>query len=40
MESLAGMSNVLKQHKQEEVLALGRLGWTLQRIGQATVSIG
>jgi transposase len=30
------MSNVLEQHKQQEILALGRLGWTLQRIGQAT----
>ena len=36
MKSFAGMSNVLEQYKQEEVLALGRLGWTLQRIGQAT----
>src|SRR5918996_5783835 len=30
------MSNVLEPHKQQEVLALGRLGWTLQRIGKAT----
>src|SRR5687768_4651055 len=30
------MSNVLEPHKQQEVLALGRLGWTLTRIGRAT----
>jgi hypothetical protein len=30
------MSNVLEPHKQEEILALGRLGWTLTRIGRAT----
>jgi len=30
------MSNVLEPHKQEEVLALGRLGWTLTRIARAT----
>jgi hypothetical protein len=30
------MTNVLEQHKQHEVLALGRLGWTLRRIAQAT----
>jgi transposase len=30
------MSNVLEPHKQQQILALGRLGWTLQRIGQAT----
>lgn len=30
------MSNVLEQHTQEQVLALGRLGWTLSRIGEAT----
>ncbi len=30
------MTNVLEQHKQQEVLALGRLGWTLRRIAQAT----
>jgi len=30
------MSNVLEPHKQQEVLALGRLGWTLSRIGRAT----
>jgi transposase len=30
------MSNVLEQHKQQQVLTLGRLGWTLSRIGEAT----
>ena len=30
------MSNVLEQHKQHEILALGRLGWTLSRIAKAT----
>src|SRR5258708_5687710 len=30
------MSNVLEQQTQEQVLALGRLGWTLSRIGEAT----
>ncbi len=30
------MSNVLEQHKQQQVLTLGRLGWTLSRIGDAT----
>src|SRR5712691_3559566 len=30
------MSNVLDHHKQHEVLALGRLGWTLRRIADAT----
>jgi transposase len=30
------MSNVLDHHKQHEVLALGRLGWTLCRIADAT----
>src|SRR5262245_30290660 len=34
--SLAAMSNVLEPQKQQEVLALGRLGWTLTRIGRAT----
>ena len=31
----AGM-NVLNDHKREQVLALGRLGWTVRRIEQAT----
>jgi hypothetical protein len=30
------MGNVLEPYKQQEVLALGRLGWTLTRIGRAT----
>jgi hypothetical protein len=30
------MSNVLDQSKQQQILALGRLGWTLSRIQQAT----
>jgi hypothetical protein len=34
--SAAGMSNVLDDHKQQEIRALGRLGWTLSRIEQAT----
>ncbi len=30
------MSNVLDDEKQQQILALGRLGWTLRRIEQAT----
>jgi transposase len=30
------MSNVLDDHKQQEIRALGRLGWTLSRIQDAT----
>src|SRR5580700_3782577 len=30
------MSNVLDNEKQQQVLALGRLGWTLRRIEAAT----
>ncbi len=30
------MSNVLNYEKQQQVLSLGRLGWTLRRIEQAT----
>jgi len=30
------MGNVLSKEKREQVLALGRLGWTLRRIGEAT----
>jgi hypothetical protein len=29
---LAGMSNVLDDERQQQILALGRLGWTLRRI--------
>ena len=34
--SYAEMSNVLGEDKQQQILALGRLGWTLRRIEQAT----
>src|SRR5579859_2467737 len=30
------MSNVLSQEKQQQVIALGRLGWTLRKIQQTT----
>ena len=30
------MSNVLDDKKQQQILSLGRLGWTLRRIEQAT----
>jgi transposase len=30
------MSNVLDGDKQQQILALGRLGWTLRRVQQAT----
>src|SRR5262249_4701419 len=30
------MSNVLNQEKKQQVVALGKLGWTLRRIEQAT----
>ena len=30
------MGNVLQKAKQEQVIALGRLGWSLRRIEQAT----
>src|SRR5881396_315504 len=30
------MSNVLNEEKKQQVIALGRLGWTLRRIEQAT----
>src|SRR5881396_3621481 len=30
------MSNVLNEEKKQQILALGRLGWTLRRIEQAT----
>ena len=32
MWSPAGMANVLSETKKQQVLALGRLGWTLRRI--------
>jgi hypothetical protein len=34
--SVAGMSNVLDDAKQQQIRALGRLGWTLSRIQEAT----
>ena len=30
------MSNVLSEHKQQQVLALGRLGWSLRQIEETT----
>ena len=30
------MANVLKEENKQQVLALGRLGWSLRRIQQAT----
>jgi len=30
------MSNVLNREKREQIIALGRLGWSLRRIEQAT----
>ncbi len=30
------MTNILGDDKQQQILALGRLGWTLRRIEQAT----
>jgi hypothetical protein len=30
------MSNVLDHEKQQQILALGRLGWTVNRIAEAT----
>jgi hypothetical protein len=34
--SYAAMSNVLGDDKQQQIVALGRLGWSLRRIEQAT----
>ena len=34
--SLARMSNVLDEEKQQQIVALGRLGWSLRRIEAAT----
>ena len=36
MGPLASMTNILSDDKRREVLALGRRGWTLRRIEQAT----
>jgi hypothetical protein len=30
------MGNVLDDEKQQQILALGRLGWTVSRIAEAT----
>jgi hypothetical protein len=30
------MSNVLSEEKKQQVIALGRLGWSLRRIRRAT----
>src|SRR5262245_55735215 len=32
----AGMANVLSAEKRQQVIALGRLGWSLRRIEEAT----
>ena len=34
------MANVLKPEKQEQIRALGRLGWSLRRIEKATGHVG
>ena len=36
MTFLRGMSNVLGDDKRHQIVALGRLGWSLRRIEQAT----
>src|SRR5690349_6219906 len=36
MWSAAGMANVLSDEKKQQVLTLGRLGWSLRRIEEAT----
>jgi len=30
------MANILDEEKRQQILALGRLGWTLRRIEEAT----
>ena len=35
-----GMANVLNEEKKQQVLALGRLGWSLRRIQQETKTGG
>ena len=32
----AGMANVLSEEKKQQVVALGKLGWTLRRIEEET----
>jgi hypothetical protein len=34
--AFGGMSNVLSEHAKQQVIALGRLGWSLRRIQQQT----
>ena len=34
--SAAGMANVLSDEKKQQILALGRLGWSLRKIEEAT----
>ena len=34
--SRAGMANILSDEKKQQVLALGRLGWSLRKIEAAT----
>ena len=34
--SFCRMGNVLRREKREQVIALGRLGWSLRRIEEAT----
>jgi hypothetical protein len=34
------MSNVLSNEKKQQVIALGKLGWSLRRIEEATVCGG
>jgi transposase len=36
LSPLLGMANVLSEEKKQQVIALGRLGWSLRRIQQAT----
>ncbi|WNZ66161.1 hypothetical protein QEG98_34320 [Myxococcus sp. MxC21-1] len=36
VESARGMGNVLSDEKKQQVIALGRLGWSLRRIEDAT----
>jgi DNA replication protein DnaC len=34
------VSNVLNEQTKQQVIALGRLGWSLRRIGQAAIQQG
>jgi hypothetical protein len=33
------VSNVLSEEKKQQIIALGRLGWSLRKIQKATVSV-